>query len=447
MSVILQIKLSSAFATAILFLLLFAASIEVRANAALTNEMSFEDALLIARQSVQRASGMRLTQILLSGKSNKQISNLSDVQNCLSAETLDYFNKNPNEKQSNDTLQKFQTILNNCLLQKRIQLNYSLGYVGLHDEFRLDALRRYIARNTEIGVKSIWGRKNGYVQSYIITYEQLAEITAKTKIIELATLIKNSAGLPSLPLATSAQVVANCRNHISKANPKIPTSENVLNDIGKGNLVRLVSCLSNYQRDPKTNLEFGVPSVKFRDSSGDLFSYYLSKGSIDKIKSSINSPTYRYNNMIDDLSKLAIVPHTPEFLATTLVVNSLAELESAGSVKKVERKSFKLITLFPKLEERTRLQTNLGGRYDETQIDHLEFCKNLGDSSKCIEALVAKLAELSTPPNNPWYFFSKPQGKTIELMPLNPDGFSKVSSSDTVGKLIDTVTTIITNQK
>ncbi len=99
-----------------------------------------------------------------------------------------------------------------------IRLQDTLSFVGINDAMRLDALRRHIIRDTNIGVQSVDADHKGLTFDYIITNAQLADVETKWTVAKLAKTITERAGIPRMSYKRAAQVITLCRKSTADIN-------------------------------------------------------------------------------------------------------------------------------------------------------------------------------------------------------------------------------------
>lgn len=167
---------------------------------------------------------------------------------------------------------------------KQLRAQDSLEYVGITDSTRLNALRRFIVRNSEIGVQSVWGSRHGEPpRPYVIPNAALGDIKKSTTLSELASSITKVAGLPFLTYEKSAQIVANCRAFAipppltDEKDPKKPGTrekkdaddpvlDRAMSVELTGNLrTRFIGCLEAEDK--------GIESAGITDGEGDYYPY------------------------------------------------------------------------------------------------------------------------------------------------------------------------------
>lgn len=205
----------------------------------------------------------------------------------------------------------------------KLQPQDTLERAGITDNLRLDALRRYIVRNTDLGVQSIWGKANELdVRPYIIANQSMAKVDKSWTIEKLAQEISKHAGLPKLTLDKAGAIVRGCRDKIKPgSNEKLATEKKINEDINPAKSQELIDCLVNKCTNGKSDWEKGVGSAWLRNPRGKAYFYELddARGQMKKIIEDGGS----YKNLIEFIADHAEVPETPYQTATQLVVNAI----------------------------------------------------------------------------------------------------------------------------
>jgi hypothetical protein len=213
---------------------------------------------------------------------------------------------------------------------KELRAQDKLESVGITDTSRLNALRRFIVRNTDFGVQSIWGvrRKGDSARPYILPNSALSMIKKDATIEELALEIASKAGLPFLTHAKAAQIVANCRE---MAKPTPPSSETgvltapptptptptpkptpipIAGDLSETQAKDLKSCITG---------DAGIATAGVTDGQGDFFPYVNSKSLEVAIEAVIKKGTY--TALVDAVQRNASVALPAELTAPIIVRN------------------------------------------------------------------------------------------------------------------------------
>lgn len=336
-----KVKLAS-----LLFLLLFIIFQEQgAAQNGLIAVMSYDDAEEIALQSVRRASGIMVKKIDL----NKIVTykDLQDkikkekyLRSCFTSDKLIEIKNNRNQIPERD---KFIADLKKCYPLRRIRSTDTLDFLGITDEFRLAALRRYIVRNIEIGVSGVWGIENGVGQPFMISGKQLEDVGSGATVTDLAKKIQASAALPFLSYGTVEQIIRNCRYKIKGgkdgASETIKLNTNILADLKQDNLEKFRMCIDTAELDVDDPFEFGegaknaknakrykfgVRSIKIVDNEGDSQVFYLTNDFKKEFKNKITA--WSYTELAKELAVSAFIPSDDEFLAAQLVINPLFKI-------------------------------------------------------------------------------------------------------------------------
>ena len=201
----------------------------------------------------------------------------------------------------------------------------SLEFLGITDELRLDALRRYLIRNAEIGVQSVWGVHSDeiFARQFIIGKSALSKMDKSWTVEKLAATIREKAGLPRLPYSRSARVVADCRLHVENLSNQLPTADPVT----IRRVREFVDCIV-------TDEEHGVPSSGISAPTGETYTYQFIEPSQYKaiMEDCINRGQWRYERLIRFISDYAEVNFSPEMTASQMVVNAILEIR-VGSLR------------------------------------------------------------------------------------------------------------------
>ena len=206
---------------------------------------------------------------------------------------------------------------------KELRAQDTLEYAGITDAPRLNALRRYIVRNIDIGVQSIWGVRlnEHYARPYLLPNSALAGIQKKWTLEELAREISKQSGLPFMTHARAAKVLADCRYKVVGNQKKPSLDDNIKGDIAPKPVSELRNCLV-------TNDERGIPSSGVTDAEGDFYPYvatYL-ESKVDEI---LVKDTATYRELVTLFHDHARVDLSAELSALTIVGNWLVEAKAA----------------------------------------------------------------------------------------------------------------------
>lgn len=217
---------------------------------------------------------------------------------------------------------------------REVRPDDKLVFVGITDKSRLMALRRYIIRNTRIGVQSIWGSPigDGEARPYFLGPNALLDIETGWTIEKLAEEISSAAALPYITHATAGKLVANCWWRSVRINEKeIPPKDGfaegeMINGSTRGTTIRIpdaakmAGCLNS---DKKMVL----PDVSLTDGGRTEYEY-STVDLADEMKRIIGSGTY--GNLITYISENARPTFDFEDTAKILVVNALVRAYKAS---------------------------------------------------------------------------------------------------------------------
>lgn len=208
---------------------------------------------------------------------------------------------------------------------KELRPNDTLEFAGISDALRLNALRRYIIRNRQIGVQSIWGVRlsESIAQPYIIDRGALNDIDKSWTIGKLALAISEKAGLPFIAPKSVSKLIANCRNKLNpsprgaRAVIQPPLVTRIKDDIA--DLTGFTNCLV----EQKGGL-YVFRDAAVIDPEGNTFSYHVDDvASFDAI--------VRKGSFIDLIRHVSVearVDFSSYLTATALVVNAIRDLSS-----------------------------------------------------------------------------------------------------------------------
>lgn len=153
-----------------------------------------------------------------------------------------------------------------------IRLQDTLSFVGINDEMRVDALKRHLVRNPNIGVSSITATIDGEELNFLIVNSSLSGIETKWTVAKLAQTIVEKSGVPRLTFGRAANIVARCRGVKDEVSP--PPTSNVAKDdaaIMSLGLDNFAGCLAS--RD-------GIGAAGYSDASGGEHRYAIQKDPI-----------------------------------------------------------------------------------------------------------------------------------------------------------------------
>lgn len=172
------------------------------------------------------------------------------------------------------------------------RLEDKLEFLGITDNARLNALRRYLVRNEEVGTQSISfidggdADPNRRFYSYMITSHDLLGIKRDWTLLKLTQFIAKTAGYAKIPISTSRQIVADCESYHNNIYPDKPKKEIELrNDLAPdakpsiplADAVKLRPGLdrTKFAQCVMRNRQFGVRSARFDSTKGDTVRYFI----------------------------------------------------------------------------------------------------------------------------------------------------------------------------
>ena len=180
---------------------------------------------------------------------------------------------------------------------KELRAQDTLEYAGITNAARLNSLRRYIVRNNDIGVQSIYGVRLGEKKAYpyLIPNSALAGIKQKWTIEQLAREIIKSAGLPYMTYAKASKITANCR--YLALTPKDPHTEHPLKN--EKDPPVLDTKINGDIRDRDKFYEclvekkgkLGIESAGIIDGEGDYYPYIADR--LTDVKKHVETGTYK----------------------------------------------------------------------------------------------------------------------------------------------------------
>lgn len=182
---------------------------------------------------------------------------------------------------------------------KQLRAEDKLDYVGITDSLRLNALRRYIVRNTDFGIQSIWGSRHGHFRPYLVPVSALNGLKKEMTIEEVARKVVAEAGLPFLRYEKVAKLVANCRADAKHEYSTLAISRSFKEDhLTAQHRVDLANCL--------VGKKHGVETLGVIDGEGDYYSYrgdYI----LNFVTATLRSEDNTYRNLIEDVYRHASV--------------------------------------------------------------------------------------------------------------------------------------------
>lgn len=202
---------------------------------------------------------------------------------------------------------------------KELRPEDTLAFAGVSDEFRLNALRRFIVRNRQIGVQSIWGDPFGNgIQPYIISRFALSKISKDWTVAKLALEIAKSAGLPRLPVEKVKSLITECRQTAGKKST-VQLGANIRADLadrfGAFKECMLPEVLVDSVR--LYSLNAGVT-----DPEGESYNYRVRK--TNAVENVLD--TGSYFELIQMLQREAEIEFSPTLTAITIVVGAFQPL-------------------------------------------------------------------------------------------------------------------------
>jgi hypothetical protein len=155
---------------------------------------------------------------------------------------------------------------------KELRAQDTLEYAGITDASRLDTLQRYLVRNTDLGVQSIWGVRLGETSArpYLIPNEGLSKLDKTWSLERLARELIKNAGLPYVTYERAAKVAADCRYKAFDGKP-VPKTRAVDSTITSDLGARTEAFRTCVFTDP----ERGLPAVGITDGEGDFYPYVV----------------------------------------------------------------------------------------------------------------------------------------------------------------------------
>jgi hypothetical protein len=165
--------------------------------------------------------------------------------------------------------------------RKLYRLDDKLGFLGVNDSARLNALRRYIIRNEEIGVQSVWWKweaEEGIYRfrRYLLSRADLSDLKSDWTLLKLAQRISDKAGIAQLPPSSAKQIIADCIAYPDDRSPdeSVPAAY-IAVDAPLGAVVKdpdkFAKCVVASRR-------YGIGSVKLRSPDDDSTEYVFAVG-------------------------------------------------------------------------------------------------------------------------------------------------------------------------
>lgn len=177
------------------------------------------------------------------------------------------------------------------------RLEDKLEFLGITDTTRLNALKRYLVRNEEIGTQSVYvshpiDPDQLRFYRYMITSHDLLGVKKDWTLLKLAQFIADRSGISKMPESTARSILADCRAYADGGKPQdlptplppptppptpTPTPTPLFAQI-KGTLLiganpaeksrKFAECVVNDET-------YGIPSVRFDSTKGDSLQYFL----------------------------------------------------------------------------------------------------------------------------------------------------------------------------
>jgi hypothetical protein len=181
---------------------------------------------------------------------------------------------------------------------KQLRAEDTLENVGVSDSARLNALRRYLVRNTQLGVQSVWGRRGLHYRPYVVSVSAMDGLKASMTLQEVAGIVLKEAGLPFLTYGKTAQIVGNCRVFAKNSNLPTLISTKIHDDLSAAERPIFRGCLLGSDQ--------GIESVGLVDGEGD-YRIYKSDFVKDWVDLDLPNPGSTYASLVTDLYENATV--------------------------------------------------------------------------------------------------------------------------------------------
>lgn len=163
-----------------------------------------------------------------------------------------------------------------------------LEFVGITDATRLNALRRYLVRNEEIGTQQVPREENidpthRRFYRYMITSHDLLGVKKDWTLLKLAQLIVDKAGIAKMPETTARAILADCRVYAGDKDPvNIPTpapptptpTPTPLTDAINTSLPNGIT-VDDFAQCVVKSERYGVRGVGFDSTKGDSLGYFI----------------------------------------------------------------------------------------------------------------------------------------------------------------------------
>lgn len=244
-----------------------------------------------------------------------------------------------------------------------------LSDLGITSADRLNTLRRYLVRNEEIGVQSVFDldtpTETAYQpRRYIIPRDKLVELSSGWTLLKLAQTIQKESGVPRMPFSTAAEIVSDCRQYSDNSDPiappdpkptSTPTSASVKNDpkLPAARIFDFVKCIVASEK-------YGVSTAHMETPDDEPVAYFLNnqgatnqgatkkrepiaKDQVDEtiiyIKDGIENKDWNYYCLIEFIAQNAQIMMPVESVAAGIVIsNILKQTEALGKKAKFTEK-------------------------------------------------------------------------------------------------------------
>ncbi len=183
--------------------------------------------------------------------------------------------------------------------RRRIRLYRSedkLDFLGITDMPRLSALRRYLVRNEEIGVQSIWREEvisegRSKFHRFMISRNHLADLKTDWTLLKLAQRIADKAGTAQLPESSANKIVADCVAYPNDEEPiDLPSSPVTVSVPMTTRIESMVTDPTKFSKCVVQSRKFGIESVVLMRPEDEESRYFLSV----RYANSVNSESERF---------------------------------------------------------------------------------------------------------------------------------------------------------
>jgi hypothetical protein len=208
---------------------------------------------------------------------------------------------------------------------KKLRAEDTLEYVGITDATRMNAFRRFLVRNTNFGVQSIWGSRDGNYRPYLVSVSALDGIKKSMKLEEVARLIVKQAGLPFMTPGKAAEITSYCRAQGTRVNESVPTSRGIAADFA------MLPARAKFD-ECVLDKKHGVESLGVIDGEGDFYRYQK-----DSVENEVKTAA-TYGDVVTALYKKAAVTFGTGLSAEIIVKAGI--MQTIGC----EKVSFPIVT-------------------------------------------------------------------------------------------------------